>query len=118
MSNKHPEGWSEVPEKGLLIYEDQYFKAKWIICGWCEGSGQTTNPSIDSHGISSEEFAEDPDFHRDYFAGKYDVGCGECNGSGKKLFPETPEGIKQYSDSLNFEYQMQAEINAERRMGC
>jgi len=118
MSKAHPEGWTENPEMGLLNYEELSFKAKWIICGWCEGSGKTTNPSIDSHGISAEEFAEDPDFRNDYFAGRYDICCSECDGRGKKLFPATPEGVKEYKESLNFEYQMRAEIEAERRMGC
>ena len=118
MSKSHPEGWTEDTNKSELLYDGNRYKAKWIICGWCDGSGKTTNPSIDSHGISSEEFAEDPDFRDDYFAGRYDICCTECDGRGKKLFPTTPDGIKQYKGSLDFEYQCRAEIAAERRMGC
>ena len=32
------------------------------VCPVCEGHGIHVNPAIDSHGISSEEFWDDPDF--------------------------------------------------------
>lgn len=51
------------------------------VCGRCEGSGKHVNPSIDEHGISPEEFDEDPDFREAYFSGRYDVPCEECHGN-------------------------------------
>jgi hypothetical protein len=38
------------------------------------------NPAIDCHGISAEEFAEDPDFAESYAAGEYDQTCNKCQG--------------------------------------
>ena len=58
-------------------------KHRWEICCRCSGEGKHVNPSIDGHGISPEEFREDPDFEEAYFSGLYDVTCYECHGSGK-----------------------------------
>ena len=61
------------------------FPMRYEVCHLCEGRGRHVNPSIDSHGISSEEFYEDPDFAEEYFSGSYDVSCYECQG--KKVVP-------------------------------
>lgn len=53
----------------------------FAICPTCEGSGKHVNPSIDSQGISPEEFYSDPDFEEAYFGGAYDVTCVECQGN-------------------------------------
>jgi len=53
---------------------------KWEVCSLCNGNGKHVNPSIDAHGITSEEFAEDPEFFNDYRSGIYDVACYECAG--------------------------------------
>src|SRR5690242_11130025 len=50
------------------------------VCDRCRGHGKHVNPNVDGHGISPEEFAEDPDFKEAYFAGRYDVRCEECRG--------------------------------------
>lgn len=50
------------------------------VCPRCAGVGRHVNPAIDSHGISPEEFEEDPDFAEGYFSGRYDVPCEECAG--------------------------------------
>lgn len=55
----------------------------WIICPTCEGEGKTVNPNIDAHGLTGEDFAEDPDFAEDYFSGVYDIQCRCCDGAGK-----------------------------------
>jgi len=54
--------------------------AKFEVCGTCQGRGSHVNPSIDSQGITQEEFNQDPDFEEAYFAGAYDVTCNECGG--------------------------------------
>jgi len=54
--------------------------AKWEVCGLCDGRGSHVNPSIDAHGLSPEDFAEDPGFAEDYFSGVYDETCRRCNG--------------------------------------
>jgi len=54
--------------------------AKYIVCPTCEGEGKTVNPNIDAHGLSAEDFREDPDFAEDYLSGLYDVTCRACHG--------------------------------------
>jgi hypothetical protein len=54
---------------------------RFDVCGTCEGRGAHVNPSIDSHGLTAEDFADDPDFADDYRAGRYDVACHECAGA-------------------------------------
>jgi hypothetical protein len=55
------------------------------VCYKCEGSGKIVNPAIDEHGISQEEFDEDPDFEEAYFSGVYDIQCPLCKG--KRVLP-------------------------------
>lgn len=52
----------------------------WIVCPVCDGEGTTVNPNIDAHGLTREDFAEDPDFAEDYSSGVYDITCAGCNG--------------------------------------
>jgi DnaJ-class molecular chaperone len=66
-------------------------KRKWTICPACDGEGTTINPAIDCHGLTREDFAEDPDFAEDYMSGVYNITCAACSGSGKV----TAERIKQ-----------------------
>jgi excinuclease UvrABC ATPase subunit len=56
------------------------FPAKFEVCPTCEGRGSHVNPSIDSEGISEDDFAEDPEFRENYFGGMYDQQCNECHG--------------------------------------
>ena len=53
---------------------------EWEVCESCGGRGVYVNPNIDAHGLSREDFDEDPDFADDYRSGVYDVRCGECRG--------------------------------------
>lgn len=55
-------------------------RLRWKVCETCDGRGTHVNPSIDAHGISSEDFDEDPDFREEYMSGMYDVPCYECSG--------------------------------------
>ena len=55
----------------------------WIICPACKGEGTCVNPNIDSHGLSAEDFHEDPGFAEDYRNGVHDIDCPPCQGSGK-----------------------------------
>jgi hypothetical protein len=52
----------------------------WEVCPLCEGKGTHVNPSIDAHGLTAEDFYEDPDFAEDYVSGLYDQACNECHG--------------------------------------
>lgn len=67
----YPEDGSGAPIEATL---------KWEVCPTCEGRGSHVNPSIDSHGLTAEDFAEDPDFKEDYMRGLYDQPCNECHG--------------------------------------
>jgi hypothetical protein len=51
------------------------------VCGTCRGKGSRVNPAVDGHGLSREDFDEDPGFEEDYFAGVYDVTCSDCRGT-------------------------------------
>lgn len=83
----HP-GTSCIPtELGDMIdvEEEHELPAEWVICNRCRGNGTHVNPSIDSHGITQEEFDEDPDFEEAYFDGSYDIACEERCRDGKVL---------------------------------
>ena len=56
-------------------------EATFGVCPLCEGKGKHVNPSIDSCGLSREDFDNDPQFEEDYFSGAYDVECYECEGA-------------------------------------
>lgn len=56
------------------------FPAAFEVCSRCGGKGTHVNPNIDGHGISPDEFADDPDFAEAYFSGRYDVRCYQCDG--------------------------------------
>lgn len=98
--------------------------AKFEVCGTCNGKGRHVNPSIDAHGLSAEDFAEDPSFKEDYFTGVYDVDCAECGG--KRVVPEvdetrcTPdqaEALKRVQTHLEEECRHRAEDEHCRKMG-
>jgi hypothetical protein len=54
--------------------------APFVVCPTCQGYGKHVNPAIDSHGLTSEDFDNDPDFADAYWSGGYDVVCGGCDG--------------------------------------
>ena len=68
--------------------------AKNEVCGNCRGEGRIVNPNIDGHGLTREDFDEDPQFEEDYFSGVYDIHCPECKG---KRVIKTPD-LSQMTD--------------------
>lgn len=92
--------------------------AAWAICTRCRGDGKHGNPAFD--GMSTNEFAEDPEFAERYFAGDYDVRCRTCNGTGKVLIADhtrcTPEQIQRYVDYKRALRQMEQEQLFERML--
>ena len=96
------------------------------VCDLCRGRGKHVNPSIDCGGITAEDFDYDPEFETHYYYGTYDTHCYGCDG--EKVVPEidsweflTDEQRKlvealrqQQEDDAMYE----AEVAAERRMGC
>lgn len=103
---------------------DVRIPAEWAICSRCSGDGTHVNPNVDGHGISPEEFDEDPDFAEAYFGGVYDVSCGECDGAGKVLAAVLADDEAEWTDDQRAyveHEQAQADDRAERanelRMG-
>ncbi len=95
---------------------------KWEVCGTCDGKGEHVNPSIDAHGITADEFSEDPDFAEEYFRGSYNVNCYECGGRTTSLVinrERTSEvALKAADEIINDHYDYIRESEAERRMGA
>jgi len=94
------------------------------VCSTCSGKGTHVNPSIDSEGISAEDFAEDPDFEEAYFEGRYDVTCVECDG--RRVTPvidrdacsaEQKRVLDAIDEKAEADYSYESERAAERRMG-
>jgi predicted methyltransferase len=59
----------------------------FILCPVCEGRGTTVDPAIDAHGLTRADFANDPEFEREYFGGMYDIECRACKG--KRVVPKS-----------------------------
>lgn len=87
---------------------------EYEVCPTCQGRGKHVNPSIDASGLSSEDFAEDPDFATDYLSGLYDVSCYECGG--KRVVPVTTD--EEVLRSIEEERAYKQERLAEMRMGA
>ena len=110
-------------------YADQEIPFEWKVCETCDGKGRHVNPSIDSHGLTADDFAEDPDFAEDYFSGVYDEPCYECHGR-KKVPVIDLENMceddlaiyakwrKRQDEREREEAMFAAECAAERRMGA
>lgn len=80
---------------------------KFVVCELCFGRGTHVNPSIDSNGLTSEDFDQDDSFREDYFSGVYDVPCCECHGNKvtpeydeSRAKPEVKEKMKAYNQYL------------------
>lgn len=105
---------------------DYEFPARYEVCDLCDGRGKHVNPSIDAHGVSDDEFRDDPEFAMAYFNGAHDVTCYECRG--RRVVPVVdedriePERIETYMTVRAWmerlaaaKYQDALEAAAERR---
>jgi hypothetical protein len=100
------------------------FRAYFEVCGRCDGKGVRDHEAF-SNGISMQEFDEDPEFHKAYMEGRYDVVCFLCSGA-RVVFElneseakrEHPEAYKRYLEYQRDERRHLAEIAYERNMGC
>lgn len=102
--------------------EDHTVHVVFTVCPTCSGKGSHVNPSIDAHGISSDEFDRDPQFRDEYMSGFYDVPCYRCKG--KRVVP-TPDTdcndatlLRRIADMITDRMDYIRECEAERRMGC
>ena len=110
----------------IVLYEggedEIKIPAKYEVCPNCEGKGSHVNRAIDGHGLSREDFDEDPDFREDYMSGVYDVPCDQCKGTRVVLEPDeglaTSEQMKAYQEYWDSIRETNAIYEAERRMGA
>ena len=111
-------------DEDLEEVEQKWYHIEWIVCSLCEGRGEYVNPSIDSHGLSREDFDEDPDFAQEYITGGYNIPCELCKGRAVE-----PEFHKGYNDDfaelmvardkfIRMLWEIDAEQHAERMMGA
>lgn len=93
---------------------------QWEICSQCTGSGRTVNPSIDAGGITEDDWYDWDEEEIDaYFAGRHDIDCSLCNGTGKRSMPVFPEEIQDELDAWEAEeYRDARERAAELAYGC
>lgn len=63
------------------------------VCPKCDGKGSYVNPSIDAHGITSDEWENewDDEGREDYLSGRYDMTCEECHGKRVSPVPSEPD---------------------------
>jgi hypothetical protein len=103
--------------KTININGTQY-EAELLVCEACNGKGKVGNPAFDGMSVNecNEEFGGG--FIREYMQGYYNVKCCCCNGSGKELYPTTPEGIKAWDEEEDRQLSEEWERAFELRMGC
>lgn len=94
--------------------------AKAGVCPVCQGKGKFVDPSIDSQGLTREDFEEDPDFKEDYLGGKYDKTCTTCNGRRVILVPADEDSVcaRRLREKQNEQAELRSEQMSERRMGA
>jgi hypothetical protein len=91
--------------------------AVYVVCPVCHGKGTTVNPSVDGNGLTSDDFAEDPDFLEHYMAGVYDVSCRKCGG--KRVVAEVDEASLSRRERVLWSAHVKAkqEERAQERIG-
>jgi hypothetical protein len=121
--------WDSIDEKSSTVTatvftgedgdeEEKQIKFQYQVCPICDGKGSHVNPSIDAHGLSSEDFAEDPDFANDYMSGRFDQPCNLCHGNRVTPWPVEEDDVKAVQDLINGRFEIEREYEAERRMGA
>lgn len=127
----HAEPWYEhfdertqVASLWLTVGEcEEYTEVRCVydVCPTCNGRGRYVNPSIDSHGLTAEDFAEDPDFARAYRCGTYDITCVTC--SGKRVVPvpdkehNSKEILQAVEEHIRWQRRYALECASERELG-
>jgi len=107
------------------------FPSRWAICGACNGHGTTTRHiECDGGGFTASEWAEacgdDPQFADDYFSGRYDRPCPDCDGLGRVTEIDEERvtswrdriALKAYHQQERDEAEYQEICAMERRMGA
>lgn len=89
---------------------DVQIPTHYEMCDVCQGKGHHVNPDIDRHGISEEEFYDDPDFREEYMSGTYDVTCRWCRGEKVVMTPSAhadKKDVQFYYDIMNLDNEEQ-----------
>lgn len=111
--------FSERTMSGQVYGDGDRVRCHYEVCNVCDGRGSHVNPSIDSHGLSADDFAEDPDFADNYWRGNYDVPCYQCGGSRVIPIPDDDDPNKAaYDEAVEGHYESMREYEAERRVGA
>jgi hypothetical protein len=99
----------ELCYEGEFELDQLWIPVTFIGCHTCSGRGFYVNPSIDSHGMSMEEFRElGQEFKEEYKSGFYDVACEHCKGDRVVPYPTRQEDEDRLKDWGNI---MQSEID-------
>jgi hypothetical protein len=118
-SKKMTGTFSDEDEEGNEV--EHTLRLKFEVCDTCEGRGVYVNPSIDSNGLTREDFDQDPDFAEDYFSGRYDITCAVCKGL--RVEPVVDEAnnpkalVERYQDLEADSWAYARELAHERDMG-
>ena len=102
-------------DEGNDVEADVEVPVLFEVCGTCSGKGTHVNPSIDAHGITPEEFEEDPDFKESYFEGHYDVPCYECQGQRVVPVPDESQLSEEAKKALESQEEMRRIQTEEAR---
>lgn len=97
---------------------EQPVRVRFEVCPLCDGRGKHVNPSIDAHGLTRDDFDEDPDFAEDYFRGNYDIRCNLCGGEKVVPVPLDAAIIAIAEQASSDRYDSWAESYAERMVGA
>lgn len=108
-------GWA-LEEAGLDPEEP--VRVRFEVCPLCNGRGKHVDPAIDAHGLSREDFDEDPDFRESYFRGDYDTRCNLCSGEKVVPVPLDAKVIEAIEIAAQGRYDSWAESYAERMVGA
>jgi len=91
---------------------------KMVVCTTCDGRGNYVNPNIDSHGLSQDDFDQDPEFFEHYHSGTYDIRCEHCQGQNVIPWPISRKHIRWAKEWLKGMDEWMAESQAERDVGA
>lgn len=108
--------WSQEDAEGepMVIKVECEFE----VCPTCNGRGSYVNPNIDRHGLTQEDFDEDPEFFEEYQSGMYDLECGHCQGMRVIPIPLDKDMLKRIRQEEMEMEAYYAEVQAEINFGA
>jgi hypothetical protein len=135
IAGREPDWYTSLDERTMMARvvfhneddEEELFDipARYVTCHTCKGRGHHTDPNIDCCGISREEFDDDPDFEREYYAGRYDVECFGCLGKRvvavidhDRLSEKQHEILERIEERERENIEFESIARQERIMGC